>query len=64
MTATDEKRLANLTARCALQGVQLVVTTDDRERPLYVGHKWALCRQMTSLDEVAEWVSRIDGLKE
>lgn len=60
----DMKRLATLRARAAIQGVELHVSSDDLGRPLFVGCKWALCRHMSTLDEVAEWVSRIDGQKE
>lgn len=60
----DAKRLANLRARAALQGVELHVTTDDRGMPLYCGVKWAMCKHMHSLDDVAEWVQRIDGRSE
>lgn len=60
----EAKRLANLRARCALQGVQLFVTADDRERPSYISTKWAMTFQTSSLDELAEWVNRIDGRQE
>lgn len=62
--AAHEKRLANLRARCALQGVQLFATTDDHGKLLVIVTKWALTYQMHSLDEVAAWVHRIDGQQE
>lgn len=58
------KRLANLRARCALVGVELYATTDDHDRPLYCCVKWALCKHMRSLDELAAWVASVDGKAE
>jgi hypothetical protein len=58
------KRLANLGARCALVGVELYAIESDDGAPLYVGSKWALCRHMRHLDEVAAWIAQIDGKTE
>lgn len=61
---TAEKRLANLRARCALQGVQLHVIDGDNGLPLYIVTKWALTASLDSLDNLAAWVSRVDGQSE
>lgn len=60
----DAKRFATLQARCALRGVQLSITTDDYERPLYVGVKWAMVATFSNLDDLAAWVHRVDGQSE
>lgn len=62
--ADADKRFANLRSRAALAGVELYAIDDDAGKPLFVGVKWAMCRHMHSLDEVAEWIGRIDGKSE
>ena len=55
------KQLATLTARCALAGVTLIETTDDRGRPAYVVSRWALTRQLATLDDLREWLDHVTG---
>ena len=55
------KQLATLTAKCALAGVTLIESTDDRGHPAYVVYRWALTRQLASLDEVREWLDHVTG---
>lgn len=61
--ALDLKRLATLTAQCALVGVQLHALQDDRGLPLLVVTKWALSRQFHCLDEAEQWVERFAGVR-
>ncbi|WP_342616967.1 hypothetical protein [Rhodoferax sp. GW822-FHT02A01] len=56
------KRLATLTAQCALAGVLLYETTDDHDRPAYVVTRWALTRQLATLDEVQQWLVQVMGV--
>lgn len=58
---STDKQLATLTAQCALAGVVLTVTTDDREKPMYVASRWALTRIFNSLGEVRSWLSHVTG---
>lgn len=57
----DEKRESTLKARCALAGVALVASTDDHDRRVYVVSRWAMCKQLGSLDEVEQWIARVGG---
>lgn len=61
---SETKRLANLKARCALVGVELYQSSDDRGRPLYVAVKWALTKHLESLEALAAWVAMVDGKAE
>jgi hypothetical protein len=55
------KALDTLRARCALAGIALHITTDDRGRPLYIVSKWALTRSISGIEELAAWVDRVTG---
>ena len=57
------KHLATLTAKCALAGITLVESADDRGRPTYVVSRWALTRQLDSLDDVVAWLDHVTGAK-
>jgi hypothetical protein len=57
----DAKRLATLKARCALEGVALVESTDDHDRPVFVVSRWAMCKQLDSLSAVEQWLMRVTG---
>ena len=59
--APDSKLLANLTARCALAGVALVQSTDDRGWKVFIVSRWALTKQIDSLDAVESWLNRVTG---
>jgi hypothetical protein len=54
----DPKRVATVQARCALTGVALTITTDDRERPLYVASRDEMCKSFLGLEEVEAWLER------
>ena len=61
-TAPDTaKRLATLKAECALAGVALIESTDDRDRPVFIVSRWSMTRQLDDLDHVAAWLSRVTG---
>jgi hypothetical protein len=62
--ADQTKRLANLRARCALQGVELHVIDGDDGKPLYIATKWALTASFDNLASLAAWVARVDGKRE
>ena len=53
------KENAGLVARAALAGVALHLTEDDAGRPLFIASKWAMCRQLHSVDEVQGFLRRI-----
>ena len=57
--ALDPKTIATLKARAALAGVALSVTDDDHGQPLFVASKWAMTRQLASVDEVEQFLQRI-----
>lgn len=60
-TADDAKAFATLQARAALAGVVLHRTTRDDGRPAYIVTRWALTRELGSLDEVGQWLDRVAG---
>jgi hypothetical protein len=53
------KALCTIRARCALAGIALHVTTDDRGHPMFVASRWALTRTFESLAEVETWLCRV-----
>ena len=57
----EAKTFATLQARAALQGVSLVRSTDDRERPVFVASKWSLTRQLDSVEAVEQFLRQIGG---
>jgi hypothetical protein len=59
----DPKRLATLRAACALAGVALVESTDERDRPVFIVSRWAMCKQLPDLDAVEAWLARVTGAK-
>jgi hypothetical protein len=63
-SAADAKRLANLRARAALQGIELHTIDADHGRPVHIVTKWALTHCLTSLDELAAWMRLVDGRQE
>lgn len=56
-----DKAFATLQARAALAGVALSRLDDDRGLPMFVASKWALTRQLASLEEVASFLAKIGG---
>lgn len=59
--AADAKTVATLQARCALIGVQLVRSTDDRDRPTFIASRWGMTRQLDSVEAVEQFLARIGG---
>lgn len=59
VTPPDEKTVATLVARAALAGIVLTVTTDDHGNPLYIASRWALTKQLGSVEEVELFLSRV-----
>lgn len=55
------KRYENCRARCALAGVALVRSTDDRDRPVYVVSRWGLTKQLDSVEAVERWLEMVTG---
>ena len=60
--STHAKQLATLTARCALAGVVLIETTDDRGHLAYVVTLRAITCQLGTLDDVREWLAKVTGV--
>jgi hypothetical protein len=56
-----DKQFATLRARAALSGVELYQVDDDVGRPLFIVTKWAMTSAMSTLDDVAAWLARVDG---
>lgn len=56
---TDQKRLATVTARCALAGITLHRIEDDRGRETFIVTRWALTRELQTLDDVEQWLERV-----
>jgi hypothetical protein len=59
----DQKRLATLRARAALAGVTLYQSTTDTGQPCYIVSRWALTRQLESLDAAEHWLDQVTGVK-
>lgn len=59
----NPKELEALRTRCALAGVRLHVTTDDRGQPMFVASRWSLSRTFASAQEVGQWLDRVVGAK-
>lgn len=60
-THNDQKRFATLRAAAALAGITLLQIEGDLQPVVYIGTRWAMTRQLDSLDEVASWLSRVTG---
>ena len=60
-TLDDLKRFATLRAAAALAGITLIQIEGDLQPVVYIGTRWAMTRQLASLDEVASWLSRVTG---
>jgi hypothetical protein len=53
------KRVATLHAELALAGFTLSTTTDDHGEPLYIISRWALTRQLGSVEAVAAFARQV-----
>lgn len=62
-TRAEAKRLSTLTARAALCGVTLHATTDDTGRRVFIVSRWALTRQLDTLDDLEAWLDLVTGTK-
>lgn len=60
-THNDQKRFATLRAAAALAGITLLQIEGDLQPVVYIGTRWAMTRQLDSLDEVSSWLSRVTG---
>jgi hypothetical protein len=56
--ALDPKVTSGLVARACLIGVVLHVLEDDAGQPLFVASKWAMTKQMHSVDEVLTFLRK------
>ncbi|VTU36241.1 hypothetical protein [Variovorax sp. PBL-E5] len=56
-----KKREATLAAECALVGVTLIPSTDERGRRVYIVSRWALTKELPDLDAVEAWLGRVRG---
>lgn len=57
----DDKTYATLQARAALAGVSLVRSTDERGQEVFVISKWAMCRQLDTVESVEQLLARMSG---
>lgn len=55
------KHLATLKARCALAGVALIESTDDRGRPVFVVSEGSWTRQIDDVSSLERWVEMRTG---
>ncbi|MCB2001695.1 MAG: hypothetical protein KDH18_03345 [Rhodoferax sp.] len=39
----------------------LIPSTDDRDRRVYIVSRWAMCRQLDSLEAVEQWLEMVTG---
>ncbi|MEO8022098.1 hypothetical protein [Polaromonas sp.] len=60
-TYRPEKRYATMQARAALAGVTLQRIEDDRGREVFIVSRWAMTREIATLDDVEAWLARIEG---
>jgi hypothetical protein len=60
-TRFDPKAFATLQARCALSGVTLIPSQDDRGQPTAIATRWALTREFHSLQDVETWLANVTG---
>jgi hypothetical protein len=60
-TTMPDKAEATLAARCALAGVTFHAIEDDRGRRTYIVSRWALTRELPTLEAVAAWLDRVEG---
>ena len=55
------KQLDTLRARCALAGIALHVSHDDRCHVMFIASLWAMTRSFSSLEEVKQWLVTVTG---
>ncbi len=59
----NSKRFATLRARAALSGVVLYQSTDDKGRTVYLVSRWALTKQLDTLDATESWLDAVTGVR-
>lgn len=57
----DRKRFATMQARAALAGVALSAIEDDRGHQVFIASKWAMTKELATLDDVEQLLVRIGG---
>ena len=55
------EELDSLRARCALAGIALHVSQDDRGRAMFIASRWVLTRTFETMAEVEAWLCRVTG---
>lgn len=64
LVAPVQKRLTTLRARAAKAGVHLHIFDDeDTGQTVYIVSRWALTRQLESLDAAEKWLDMVMGVK-
>lgn len=53
------KHLDTIRARCALLGIVLADTEDDRGQPLFVATRWAIIRSISSFKDLEDWLDKL-----
>ena len=57
------KELSTLNARAARAGVTLHVIEDDHGKTAYIVSRWAMTRELRSVDELKMWLDFVTGGK-
>ena len=57
-----QKQLATVRAQCALAGVTLHPLENDHGKTVYIVSRWALTRELESLEAVSAWLARVVGV--
>ena len=55
------KQLATLRARAALAGIALNAIEDDYGSTVFIVSRWAMTRQIDTLEAVADWLDSVTG---
>ena len=55
------KQVENVRAECALAGVALVPSRDERGQTVYIVSRWALTKELQDLNAVRAWLARVTG---
>ena len=59
----DSKRFATVQASAAMRGVTIHCIDGDFGRPVYIASRWAMTKQLDTLEEVEAWLLRVTGIK-
>lgn len=62
--SNHDKRFATLRARAALSGVTLYAIEGDFGKTIYVVSRWALTKQLDSMDAAEAWLDQVTGGRE